>query len=112
MTDALELHYAAQLAKIEVEGEGSISLERIILERMDTLIEKINKMSAEIQELNKTFDDYDVEVNEAIEKFLRWNQSKITIASGIYCKVAFTHDEFNHEQYHATITLEKPSDLS
>ena len=51
ITDALELHYAPQLAKIEVEGEGSISLERIMLERMDTLIEKINKMSAEIQEL-------------------------------------------------------------
>ena len=67
---------------------------------------------AEIQELNKTFDDYDVEVNEAIEKFLRWNQSKITIESSIYCKLEFSQDEFNNEQYHATITLEKPSDLS
>lgn len=67
---------------------------------------------AEIQELNKTFDNYDVEVNEAVEKFLRWNQSKLSVDSEIYCKLEFTHDEFNNENHHATITLEKPSDLN
>lgn len=67
---------------------------------------------AEIQALSKTFDDYDFVVDEAIEKFLWWNQSKITIESSIYCKLEFTHDEFNNEQYHATITLEKPTDSS
>lgn len=65
----------------------------------------------EIQELNKTFDNYDAEVNEAIEKFLWWNQSKITVESEIHCKLEFNDDSKN-EEYFATITLEKPSDLS
>ncbi|RLL43015.1 hypothetical protein D9K79_11650 [Acinetobacter cumulans] len=67
---------------------------------------------AEIQALSKTFDDYDFVVDEAIENFLWWNQSKITIESSIYCKLEFTHDEFNNQRHHATITLEKPTDLS
>lgn len=66
---------------------------------------------SEIQELNKLFDNYDFVVNDAIESFLWWNQSKITIESSIYCKLEFSQDEFNNEQYHATITLEKPTDL-
>lgn len=66
----------------------------------------------EIQALNKTFDNHDFIVSEAIEKFLAWSQSKITVESNIYCKLEFTHDEFNNEQHHATITLEKPTDLS
>lgn len=77
--------------------------------------EQLKKLAAvrlaEIQELNKSFDDYDFVVDEAIEKFLWWNQSKITIESSIYCKLEFSHDEFNNEQHHATITLEKPNDL-
>lgn len=67
---------------------------------------------AEIQALSKTFDDYDFVVDKVIEKFLWWNQSKITIESSIYCKLEFSQDEFNNEQHHATITLEKPTDLS
>lgn len=66
----------------------------------------------EVQALNKSFDDYDFIVNDAVESFLQWNQSKITIESCIYCKLEFSHDEFNNEQHHATITLEKPMDLS
>ena len=38
---------------------------------------------AEIQALSKTFDDYDFVVDEAIENFLWWNQSKITNESSI-----------------------------
>lgn len=67
---------------------------------------------AEIQALNKSFDDYDFVVNDAIESFLWWNQSKIAIESSIYCKLEFSHDEFNNEQHHATITLDKPIDQS
>lgn len=78
--------------------------------------EQLKKLAAarlaEIQELNNTFDDYDFVVSEVIESFLWWNQSKITIESSIYCKLEFSNDEFNNEQYHATITLEKPTDSS
>ncbi|WP_347455684.1 hypothetical protein [Acinetobacter thermotolerans] len=78
--------------------------------------EQLKKLAAarlaEIQELNKTFDDYDFVIDEAIENFLWWNQSKITVESSIYCKLEFSHDEFNNEQHHAAITLEKPSDLN
>ena len=70
------------------------------------------KRLAEIQELNKSFDDYDFVVNEAIDNFLWWNQSKITVESKIYCKLEFSNDEFNNEKHHAVITLEKPTDLS
>lgn len=78
--------------------------------------EQLKKLAAErlaeIQALNKSFDGYDFVVNEAIEKFLWWNQSKLSVDSEIYCKLEFTHDEFNNENHHATITLEKPSDLN
>lgn len=67
---------------------------------------------AEIQAISRSFDDYDFVISEVIENFLWWNQSKITVESNIYCKLEFAYDEFNNENHHAMITLEKPTDLS
>ena len=62
--------------------------------------------------MKKFSDNYDFIVDEAIKNFLWWNQSKITIESVIYCKLEFSHDDFNNEKYYVTITLKKPSNLN